>query len=475
MLVKLAINSVINPLTAVIGAGGIPNGALIGTIPAFRLIRALSKETANVLTAYLHSLSHPHPPPPDVLRLFSHDVIAKSVTGICRSTAQNQSSMAFDIVARKPTEIRYITGYLINLAKKLGVETPRHEMLYDMVEFTGNVSGLEKTMPISTSEGVQNRRRVIRDLTTSSPKSPQEIELAQRALDVQENKAINDREKIIEMRAARRSAKHTDYYDAIEDDMAGLAPSRREWGLYNRRDRDRLMSLKDEDPENVLRALLSIKSVGARLHRERLLENYPELARAEKVETNHGDAPRSKSVNPAKGVESSQKERVSSPQQPTSATTPESSPSAPPKPKASGSWMDSMIASAPRIERTWDVPVAPPRARGPVPKKEEKSQSLAAAPAKPKPEDVSKGISTQQPSTKPHNDQKHNNQTSTSSDNISDPYTQPNPDPQQPTKFASKLDALISGAPRQERTWEDRKDIPKQDGGKYMTSRSSGS
>lgn len=144
LLLKLVLNANINPLTAVLACG--PNGALFGSTPSHRLIRQLSRESAAVATAYLHSIARSEgtSPPSDLTMLFSPAGLEQRTLALIRATSDNQSSMAQDVSAGRETEVEYITGYLISLASQLGVPTPAHEMVREMVKAKTELMGLGK-------------------------------------------------------------------------------------------------------------------------------------------------------------------------------------------------------------------------------------------------------------------------------------------------------------------------------------------
>ncbi len=112
---KLAINAVINPLSALLG---VPNGELL-QLPG--LTRGLVEEA--VAVARLEGQS-----------LVVDETIAK-VEASMRQTARNRSSMLQDIRAGRSTEIDWITGAIVRLARRHGVAVPRHQQLLDLVHF----------------------------------------------------------------------------------------------------------------------------------------------------------------------------------------------------------------------------------------------------------------------------------------------------------------------------------------------------
>lgn len=161
LLLKLALNANINPLTAILGAGSLPNGSLIGSSPSHRLIRMLSTETSSIITAYLANLHAPSSPPVDLVRLYSRENLISRTLALCNATARNSSSMAVDASKGRMTEIDYINGYLISLGDRLGVPTPHHQMVREMVKFTSEVSGLKAETWASDAKRVAKRQEQI--------------------------------------------------------------------------------------------------------------------------------------------------------------------------------------------------------------------------------------------------------------------------------------------------------------------------
>lgn len=112
---KLAVNLVINPLTALYD---VPNGALAESRFAEK-ISQICDETARVMTA------SGYPTTRYELEQNARQVIA--------ATAQNFSSMHQDIAHKRKTEIDGITGFLIKQAKKSGIDVPINTALYQQI------------------------------------------------------------------------------------------------------------------------------------------------------------------------------------------------------------------------------------------------------------------------------------------------------------------------------------------------------
>jgi len=112
---KLAVNLVINPLTAVLNR---PNGVLLEPA-AWELAVELVREMAPVLAA--RGLEDGWE---DLLRL---------VERVARQTADNTSSMLADVRAGRKTEIEEITGVLLRWGEEMGLDLPRHRALYHLV------------------------------------------------------------------------------------------------------------------------------------------------------------------------------------------------------------------------------------------------------------------------------------------------------------------------------------------------------
>lgn len=113
---KLAVNCAINPLTAIHQCA---NGALAA--PEFTpIITAILDEVVAVMQAEnVHSD-----------RAVLHELIYQ----VIHSTAANRSSMHQDVFHRRPTEIDFITGYVVRKGEQHGIATPVNSKLYQQIK-----------------------------------------------------------------------------------------------------------------------------------------------------------------------------------------------------------------------------------------------------------------------------------------------------------------------------------------------------
>jgi 2-dehydropantoate 2-reductase len=113
---KLAINAVINPLTAI---NNIYNGEL--TEPHYRQqIQNLSEEISVVMTA----LGIP----------ISATSVLNNCLQVAKATAANYSSMHQDIANRRRTEIDFINGHVVSEGARLGVSVTHHQLIWRQIK-----------------------------------------------------------------------------------------------------------------------------------------------------------------------------------------------------------------------------------------------------------------------------------------------------------------------------------------------------
>ena len=114
---KLLINSIINPLTCV---HNVNNGKIVADTIINKQAKNLTLELAPLIAIYLPGENW--------------QSIFEKVESVANQTYTNISSMRQDILAGRLTEIDFISGYVINKAKKHGVHLPDHEKLINRVK-----------------------------------------------------------------------------------------------------------------------------------------------------------------------------------------------------------------------------------------------------------------------------------------------------------------------------------------------------
>ncbi len=113
---KLLINAVINPLTALMR---IPNGMLIELPDVLPLMKQLLDEGVEVAES---------------LGVTVAEDMWERILDVCKNTAKNTSSMLSDVLNGRTTEIDWINGKMISIAKQQGIQTPAHRMIYSLVK-----------------------------------------------------------------------------------------------------------------------------------------------------------------------------------------------------------------------------------------------------------------------------------------------------------------------------------------------------
>lgn len=124
---KLAVNSGINPLTAILR---VPNGVLCELPDARLLMQTAAVETATVAASLGVRLPH--------------DDAAEAVVEVAYRTASNHSSMLQDILRGAPTEIDAICGAVARQAEAQGISAPVNWTLWHLVRALVDSSAGEK-------------------------------------------------------------------------------------------------------------------------------------------------------------------------------------------------------------------------------------------------------------------------------------------------------------------------------------------
>ena len=150
---KLAVNAVINPLTALLR---ISNGDLPERPELAPLIREIVDEVRRVAEGLEIAL-------PETAEL------VREVHRVCRITASNVSSMRHDVEASHPTEMDAMNGGVARMASRLGLDAPMNRKLAAMVHGVspGRWNGPAALAKILEETGAVRRVSVARNRLTS--------------------------------------------------------------------------------------------------------------------------------------------------------------------------------------------------------------------------------------------------------------------------------------------------------------------
>ena len=133
---KLAVNCIINPITAIIDC---KNGALLSNMYFTRVIRLLLAEISIVIQS-MPELKNV----PNVKMRFDTLRLERIVFSIANKTAENHSSMLQDVRLGRQTEIDYINGYIVRRGEEMGIHCVMNYMLMHMIKGKNKIKGLEQ-------------------------------------------------------------------------------------------------------------------------------------------------------------------------------------------------------------------------------------------------------------------------------------------------------------------------------------------
>lgn len=144
---KLAVNCIINPLTAILDC---KNGALLYNFYFNRVVRLLLAEISLVIKS-LPELKNV----PNVNMRFDTLRLERMVFTIANTTAENYSSMVQDIRSGRLTEIDYINGYIVKRGEEMGIHCVMNYMLMHIVKGKNKYSSQEKAdlLPFAGQRG----------------------------------------------------------------------------------------------------------------------------------------------------------------------------------------------------------------------------------------------------------------------------------------------------------------------------------
>jgi len=138
---KLVVNSVINPLTALLGCR---NGELLESAEARKIIKRVCSEASHAFAMQAQEEDGFHDDREKQVRInsglsrASPGLTAQALEGEClrviKATADNVSSMLSDVRVGSYTEIDYMNGYLIGLARPFGLPMITTTTLLNLVK-----------------------------------------------------------------------------------------------------------------------------------------------------------------------------------------------------------------------------------------------------------------------------------------------------------------------------------------------------
>ncbi|PVV04308.1 hypothetical protein BB560_001195, partial [Smittium megazygosporum] len=123
ILMKLSINSIINPISAIKKCR---NGKVLQVADEIcpNLVSNMCQENSLIISAIFKGVQPAWSTPENLFR---------SVFEVSRLTASNRSSMLTDVLNNAQTEIGYINGYFMKVAKHHNIEPKYNKMLHQMI------------------------------------------------------------------------------------------------------------------------------------------------------------------------------------------------------------------------------------------------------------------------------------------------------------------------------------------------------
>jgi 2-dehydropantoate 2-reductase len=128
-LTKLAINAIINPLSAIFDCF---NGEIFQSPRIRILIDLMIEEVSAVILAILRSKT-PNIDPL-VYERFSVPQLTEIIDRVGEQTAKNISSMRQDLLAKRQTEIEYINGYVVRQGVRFDIPVPLNKKVVGFVK-----------------------------------------------------------------------------------------------------------------------------------------------------------------------------------------------------------------------------------------------------------------------------------------------------------------------------------------------------
>nr|OQO21136.1 hypothetical protein B0A51_12828 [Rachicladosporium sp. CCFEE 5018] len=145
-LEKLAVNSVLNPLTVLLDAR---NGSILYNFALTRTMRLLLAETSLILRSLpeLRNL-------PNINARFSAARLETLVVSVANLTSDNISSMLADVRAGRQTEVEFINGYIVRRGEELGIKAVVNYAIMQVVLGKGMIGQRERREDVTFEKGM---------------------------------------------------------------------------------------------------------------------------------------------------------------------------------------------------------------------------------------------------------------------------------------------------------------------------------
>lgn len=148
---KVVVNSVVNPLTAIMGCR---NGDILASLACEKIIRRVCQEASDAFSAQIRAETQDwlesidaewHRDGEEKVKVgrippgLTQESLMAEVKRVATLTKGNISSMLSDIRFGRPTEVNYLNGYLILLGKTYRVPMPATTMLMNLVKMRSEI------------------------------------------------------------------------------------------------------------------------------------------------------------------------------------------------------------------------------------------------------------------------------------------------------------------------------------------------
>ena len=145
-LEKLAVNAIINPITALVDTR---NGGILYNFALNRTMRLLLAEISLVIRSLPELKSIPN-----VNTRFSSGKLEAMVIAVANKTSQNISSMLADVREGRRTEIEYINGYIVRRGEEIGIKCFMNYLVVQLVKGKRQLIDRERSeeLPLSASK-----------------------------------------------------------------------------------------------------------------------------------------------------------------------------------------------------------------------------------------------------------------------------------------------------------------------------------